>query len=112
LTAAARHFGAYLKSQGSSKPADVLLDEYEADVKHPVATGVRKPRRNANAASVPQPSTTRRDAEPSGQESSLHNGADYECSGQEPRRSPVRPISNGPDPKRDSDLGAVVPSQP
>ena len=72
----------------------------------------RKPGRNANAASVLQPSTSHRDAQPSGQESSLHNGADYECSGQEPRRSPVRPISSDPDPKRDSDLEAVVPSQP
>jgi hypothetical protein len=68
--------------------------------------------RNVNGASVPQPSTTHRDAQPSGREPSLHNGADYECSGPEPTRSPVRPISNGPGPRRDSDLVAVVPSQP
>jgi hypothetical protein len=42
LTDAARHFAAYLKSQRSSRPMDVFLDEYEADWKHLVATGVRK----------------------------------------------------------------------
>ena len=81
-------------------------------VKQLDAKGCAKPWPNANAASDLQPSTIHRDAQPSGQESSLHNGADYECSGQEPRRSPVRPISSDPGPKRDSDLEAVVPSQP
>jgi hypothetical protein len=65
-----------------------------------------------NGASVLQPSTTRRDAQPSVQEPSLRNDADYECSGQESRRSPVRPISNDPDPKRDMGWEVAVPSQP
>jgi hypothetical protein len=65
-----------------------------------------------NGASVLQPSTTRHDAQPSVQEPSLRNDADYECSGQESRRSPVRPISNDPDPKRDIGWEAAAPSQP
>jgi hypothetical protein len=65
-----------------------------------------------NGASVLQPSTTRRDAQPSVREPSLRNDANYECSGQESRHSPVRPISNDPDPKRDIGWEAAAPSQP
>jgi hypothetical protein len=67
---------------------------------------------NANTASGLQPSTTPHGAQPSGQESTLRSDADYECSGQEPKRTPVHPISSDPDPKRNSDPEVVAPFQP
>ena len=76
------------------------------------SSALTSPGGSPSGASVLQPSTTHRDAQPSGRESSLHNGADYERSGQEPRRSPVRPISSDPDPKCNSDPEAGVLSQP
>ena len=65
-----------------------------------------------SAASGLRPNTIRRDAQPSGRESTLHNGGAYGRSGREPRRTHVRPTSSDPGPRRNLDSGAVGLSPP